>query len=242
MIDSGYNSNYNSLQLSLEKRMSHGLSFLADYTWSKSLNDFSESAGNESYYATYPFDRNANYGLATDDIPNTIKISGTWQVPSFNMTGAAGKLLSGWAVAPIITWRSGLPFSIMCGCDNSLTGDYVDRADFVSGATLGQAKLNSNRSHGALIQEYFNTAAFTQNAAGTFGNTPVYSIRILLCSRTRRSGSATRCNFAPKLSMPSTMLISASRMSFGVTGFPPRAAPSERSLILRGIRASCSLR
>ena len=37
MMDSGYNSNYNSLQLSLEKRMSHGLSFLANYTWSKAL-------------------------------------------------------------------------------------------------------------------------------------------------------------------------------------------------------------
>lgn len=171
MIDSGYNSHYNSLQLSLEKRMSYGLSFLADYTWAKAQDDFSESVNTESFYATNPFNRNANYGLSADDIANSIKISGTWQIPHFNLTGAADKLVNGWAVAPIITWRSGLPFSIMCGCDNSLTGDYVDRADFAPGATIAQAKLDPSRSHSDLIQEYFNPAAFTQNAPGTFGNT-----------------------------------------------------------------------
>jgi Carboxypeptidase regulatory-like domain/TonB dependent receptor/TonB-dependent Receptor Plug Domain len=170
-MDSGYNSNYNSLQLSVEKRMSHGLSFLADYTWSKALNDFSESVANESYYQTNPFNRNFNYGPDTTNVPNAIKFSGIWQLPHFNLSGAADKFLNGWAVAPLVTWRSGFPFSIMCGCDNSLTGDYVDRADFAPGATIAQAKLNPDRSHAALIQEYFNTAAFTQNAPGTFGNT-----------------------------------------------------------------------
>jgi len=172
MIDSGYNSHYNSFQLSLEKRMSYGLSFLADYTRARATDDFSESVNNESYYATNPFNRNANYGLTADNIANSVKISGTWQIPHFNLTGGlVDKLANGWAIAPIITWHSGLPFSIMCGCDNSLTGDYVDRADFTPGATLAQAKLNPNRSHTSLIQEYFNPAAFTQNAPGTFGNT-----------------------------------------------------------------------
>ena len=170
-MDSSYNSNYNSLQLSLEKQMSYGLSFLADYTWAKALDDFSESVNNESFYATNPFDRNANYGLSADDIANSIKFSGTWQIPHFHLTGAADKLVNGWAVAPLVTWQSGMPFSIMCGCDNSLTGDYVDRADFAPGATLATAKLNPNRPHSALIQEYFNPAAFTENAPGTFGDT-----------------------------------------------------------------------
>lgn len=169
---SGYNSHYNSLQLSLEKRMSYGFSFLADYTWAKALDDFSESINTSGvFYATNPFDRNANYGLSADDIANSIKVSGTWQSPHFHLTGVADKLANGWAVAPIITWRSGLPFSVVCGCDNSLTGDYVDRADFAPGATVAIAKLDPSRSHAALIQQYFNTAAFTENAAGTFGDT-----------------------------------------------------------------------
>jgi Carboxypeptidase regulatory-like domain/TonB dependent receptor-like, beta-barrel/TonB-dependent Receptor Plug Domain len=170
-MDSGYNSNYNALQLSVEKRMSYGLSFLANYTWSKALNDFSESVNNEAYYQTYPFNRSASYGPDTSNVPNVIKISGIWQVHHFNLSGAADKFLNGWQVAPIITWQSGFPFSVMGGLDNSFSGDYVDRADFVPGVTLAQAKLNPNRSHGALIQEYFNTAAFQANAIGTYGNT-----------------------------------------------------------------------
>jgi hypothetical protein len=171
MMDSGYNSNYHSLQLSLEKRMSHGLSFLANYTWSKALDDFSESASNESYYQTNPFNRNFNYGPSTTNVPNAIKFSGIWQIPHFKLSGTLDKLANGWALAPLVSWRSGFPFSIMCGCDNSLSGDYVDRADFAPGATIAQAKLDPNRSHTALIQEYFNIGAFTQNAPGTFGNT-----------------------------------------------------------------------
>ena len=171
MMDSGYNSNYNSFQLSLEKRMSHGLSFLADYTWAKALNDFSESVSNEAYYQTNPFNRNANYGPGTTNVPQAFKLSGTWQVPHFDLHGATDKLLNGWAVAPLMTWRSGYPFSVMSGMDNSMSGDYVDRADFAPGATIAQARLSANRSHAALIQEYFNPAAFTQNALGTYGNT-----------------------------------------------------------------------
>jgi hypothetical protein len=170
---SSYNSHYNSLQVSVEKRMSYGLSFLADYTWARATDDFSESINTSgSFYATNPFDRNANYGLSADDIANSIKFSSTWQVPRFHLTGLADKLANGWAIAPILTWHSGLPFSVMCGCDNALTGDgNTDRADFVPGATVATAKLDPSRSHSALIQEYFNIAAFTQSAPGTFGDT-----------------------------------------------------------------------
>ena len=70
----------------------------------------------------------------------------------------------------ISTWRSGFPFPIFSGTDNSFSGVGVDRADFV-GTNLGQAKLDPGRSHAQLIQEYFNRAVFVANAVGTFGNT-----------------------------------------------------------------------
>jgi hypothetical protein len=176
MIDSGYNSNYNALQLSLEKRLTHGISFLADYTWSKNMNDFSESASAESYYQTNPFNRGYNYGPDTSDIPNGVKFSGTWEVPHVKLSGAAGKLLNGWQVAPIVIWRSGFPFSVMSGLDNSFSGDYVDRADF-TGTNLNQAKLSTGRSHAQLMQEFFNTAVFGPNAIGTFGNSGKNNLR-----------------------------------------------------------------
>ena len=177
LIDSGYNSNYNSLQLSLQKRMSHGLSFLADYTWSRTFNDFSESPNFESYLQTNPYNRNFNYGPANSDVPSVFKFSGTWEVPHFDMTGASGKLLNGWEVAPILTWQSGYPFTVMSGLDNSFTGDYVDRANFI-GTNLSQAVLNPDRLHGALVQQYFNTSVFGPNLPlGTFGTSGKNNLR-----------------------------------------------------------------
>jgi hypothetical protein len=175
MMDSGFNSNYNSLQLSVERRVTQGFSLLADYAWSRSLNDFSESV-NSSYYQTNPFDRNFNYGPATTDLTNVIKFSGVWEVPHFNLRGAADRFLNGWRLAPIVTWQSGFPYTVMSGFDNSFSGDFVDRADFI-GTNLNQAKLDPNRSHNALTQEYFNTAVFGPNAIGTFGDSGKNNLR-----------------------------------------------------------------
>ena len=175
MIDSGFNSNYNSGQLSVERKASHGLSLLADYTWSRALNDFSETV-NSSYYQTNPFDRNFNYGPGTPDLTNVIKFSGIWEIPHFHLSGTAEKFLNGWRLSPIVNWRSGFPFTIMSGYDNSFSGDFVDRADFI-GTNFNQAKLDPNRSHNALTQEYFNTAVFGPNALGTFGSSGKNNLR-----------------------------------------------------------------
>ncbi len=58
-------SNYNGLQLKAEKRFSQGLSFLATYTWSKTLGNFSGDAGGSGYQD--PLNRRANYGPLTWD-------------------------------------------------------------------------------------------------------------------------------------------------------------------------------
>jgi len=71
---------------------------------------------------------------------------------------------------------SGLPYSLMSGLDNSYTGDYSDRADFI-GTKISQAKFNPDRPHGQLIQEYFNTALFVPNAVGNFGNSAKNNLR-----------------------------------------------------------------
>ena len=81
---------------------------------------------------------------------------------------AAG-FLNGWELTSIITWRSGFPFQIYAGSDNSFSGLGLDRADFI-GTSLSQARLNPNRSHGQLIQQYFNPAVFATNTVGTFGS------------------------------------------------------------------------
>jgi hypothetical protein len=163
--NSFYNSHYNSLQLNLEKRFNLGLSLLANYTWSKMIDNFGVYGG----FNTDPFDPNFDYGLSNDDVTHVIHFSGIWQVPTPKLTGVAGGFTKGWELTSIVNWRSGFPFPVYSGIDNSFSGVGVDRADFV-GTSLSQAKLDPNRSHGELIQQYFNPNVFVPNAVGTFGN------------------------------------------------------------------------
>jgi len=161
-----YNSHYHALQLNLEKRFSRGFSVLGNYSWSKMIDNFGVYGG----FNTNPFNPNFDRGISNDDITHVFHFSGIWQVPNPKMTGLAGGFLRGWEVTSIATWRSGFPFSIFSGSDNSFSHVGVDRADF-TGTSLSQAKLDPGRSHGQLIQEYFNKSVFMPNVDGTFGNT-----------------------------------------------------------------------
>ncbi|PYV92856.1 MAG: hypothetical protein DMG05_03310 [Acidobacteria bacterium] len=158
---SDINSNYHGLQLSLQKRFSRGLSLLANYTWSKTVDDYNHSN---------PFNRHFDYGRSDDDISHTLNVSGIWQLPKMNVSGLANGLLNGWALTSIMVWRAGFPFSIYSGLDNSFSGVGLDRADFV-GSDIHAAQLDSGRPHGQLISEFFDTSLFVPNAIGTFGNT-----------------------------------------------------------------------
>lgn len=154
--ESGNITNYHSLQLNAEKRFSHGYTILANYTWSKKMDD---------YGWTNPYDRSFDYGRSSEDIPHNFRFSNVWNVPNAPVQGLAAKILNGWMLNGIVTWQSGFPFSVTSGTDRSLTGIGRDRADYVGGDIL----LASDRSHGEMIKQYFNTDAFVTNATGTFG-------------------------------------------------------------------------
>lgn len=163
LFSSDNNSHYNSLRLNLEKRFSRGFTILANYTWSRMLDDLSPNGANGR---TDPFNRHFDYGVSSDDVPHVFNFSGVWDIPSAPLHGLANRLVNGWQLTAITNWRSGFPFSVFSNQDNSLSGIGSDRADYIGGA----AGLGSGRSHGQLAQEYFNVAAFVPNAIGTFGN------------------------------------------------------------------------
>lgn len=164
LYESSNNTNYHSLQLSAEKRFSMGLSILANYTWSKKMDD---------YRWTTPNDRRFDYGLSGEDVPHNFKFSNVWQAPQIATRGVLGKIVNGWMLNSIVTWQSGFPFTVTSGRDNSFTGIGRDRADFLG----GKATLDSGRPHGELIARYFDTSLFTVNAIGTFGNSGKNNLR-----------------------------------------------------------------
>ncbi|HEY7305530.1 MAG TPA: TonB-dependent receptor [Bryobacteraceae bacterium] len=167
-IDSSINSNYNGLQLTTEKRLSYGLSLLANYTYSKELNDFApaQSGGRN----TNPFDRHFDYGPSSDDLAHVFNFSGTYEFPHVAAGGFKDKLVNGWKLSAIVSWHTGPPFTVFSGFDNSFSAVNKDRTDFI-GTKISQAQLGSDRSHGEMIQQWFDTSLFVANAVGTFGNT-----------------------------------------------------------------------
>ncbi len=169
-INSGVDSNYNAAQITFEKRMTHGFSFLSNFTWARELNDFGPIGGSQYLTNTCPCGRHFDYGPSDDDVNKTFKMNGAYLVPHIGLPKGVDAILNGWEVSGTALWQSGFPFSLFSGQDNSESGILGDRAD-LNVPNIQQAILGSGRSHAAQVAEWFNTNAFAQNAPLTFGNT-----------------------------------------------------------------------
>jgi hypothetical protein len=108
--------------------------------------------------------------LSDFDLSHSIATSFVWQFPSFAKRDNffLKRVVSGGQVSGIWMWQVGMPFTIFSGADNSLTGVGMEHLDYVPGFS---AYLDPNRPRGEVVEQYFNVAAFQQNALGTFGNT-----------------------------------------------------------------------
>lgn len=161
-------SNYNGLQFTLTKHSEKGLTLISNYSWSKCLDNDSQTTGTVSIINK--FNVNADYAPCDFNLGQIANISLVYDlplVPQFH--GIADKVLNHWQLTTITVLHSGNFFSISSGVDNSLTGPTTnsstnDLADRVLGVSLARPAGVSRRL------EYFNTAAFQENALGTFGN------------------------------------------------------------------------
>lgn len=166
MTNDGF-SNYDALQVTLEKRFTRQLMFLAHYTFSKSLDNESVEA-QFTVNSPNPYSTTSNYGLSDFYTPHNFSFWSVWQAPALSGRSQWLKLpLGGWQSSGIWMWRSGTPFNVTSGQDRSFSGVGLDRADLV-----GDPHLPGDRTRAQTISQYFNTAAFTLNAVGTFGNVP----------------------------------------------------------------------
>lgn len=113
---------YHSMQVSLEKRLSRGLSFGAHYTWSAFIDDASEifnpSVSGEVAVSQDSFNRRADRGRSTYDRPHRFSTNIVYDLPLFTrQTGVVGHILGGWQVNAFITLQSGPPFTVLNGVD-----------------------------------------------------------------------------------------------------------------------------
>lgn len=169
-IQSTAQSTYNSLQMSLTKRLSRGLQFLASYTYAKSIDN--ASGGSDSTgevrdtinIAGNQLDNRANRGASDFDRTHRFVLSYLWDLPrpAFAARSTAGRLLfSHWQIAGIITAMSGLPIDITDGGAGSFYGlsggnNSFVRPSWAPGATTGTATSNIPAGY------FFNPLAFVR--------------------------------------------------------------------------------
>jgi hypothetical protein len=179
------NSSYNALQVSLRKRFAHGLSMLASYTYSKTLDDAStfnitgsasQSVAGENDLAQNPFDVKSEYGRSMFDARHRFVVSYQWNLPWFNYPqNWYGHILGNWQVNGITTLMSNTPFTVYDSSNPSLQGSAPEISGFYSSRPniVGNPNAGTCPQNGAAVRTpecWFNTGAFQQAQTGQFGN------------------------------------------------------------------------
>jgi hypothetical protein len=172
---SEYNSNYNSLQSSVTKRLSHGFQFLGSYTWSRNLDETSGSSGSEVFelWLLTNDQRNprGDYGLTDFDRTHRGVFSLTYTTPAFaTMPSLVRHAITGWQASGIFVAQSGTPITILDDNAGAVYGNYP----FENRAQLsGTARPSTSGSlYSRVIGQYLNPAAFTSAPEAPNGTSP----------------------------------------------------------------------
>jgi TonB dependent receptor-like, beta-barrel len=160
-LSSNSNSIYNSLQSSLQKRFSQGYMFKVNYTFSRSIDSFSD----EGQFQTQHDQLNPalNRGLSDFHRKHRLITSGTWDLPF-----KGNRLVSGWSVSGIGIVQSGTPFTVRdtC-CSGFLYPNSNIRPNMAPGATHDD--LATEGPVNSRVSNYLNRSAFVPSGA-QFGN------------------------------------------------------------------------
>ena len=166
MIESQANSIYHSLQMRLQQRLSKGLSLLASYTYSKSIDDSSNffSSTGDSNFPQNSNDLSAERGLSNFDIRNRFTLSYAYDLP----IAKGHRWLGGWQSFGVLTFQSGQPLTVLLlrDDDNSNTG----QTDILGGSNDRPNVLTNPNLSNPSAAEWFNTSAFVTPPYGSFGN------------------------------------------------------------------------
>jgi len=113
---SGGTDQYHSLQTTLQRRFTHGLSMGAQYTWAKELG--TSSGSNEATTSQSPYSFPLDYGRGTFDIRHTLNATVLYDVPfgrgrAHSLSGPLDAVAGGWQVGGIVNFRSGVPIDVL---------------------------------------------------------------------------------------------------------------------------------
>ena len=246
--DPSAGSDYNSLQFKVTRRFSNGLSFLASYTYSKSLDDnegdegFGGGVGNgDAQDDNRPW---LDWSRSLTDARNRLVFSYIYELPVgkgrhyMNTGGAANAVLGGWQLSGVTSFQSGFPFTVTGSGSYSNTGSATPRPDRTC---FGNGPKT--------LAEWFDTSCFTeaplaaalQNGIYEFGNSgrnilsgPGYNDFDFLAMKRFALGERVKLEFraelynlfnTPNFAYPHTNVSSATFGIINNTNGPARRSP-----------------
>ncbi|HVB34418.1 MAG TPA: carboxypeptidase-like regulatory domain-containing protein [Patescibacteria group bacterium] len=130
MYESIANSSYNSLQVNVKKRMSHGIQMQLAYTWSHAIDDASDPLAPTAGNSAVPVNSfnlkaergNSNFDVRQRGVINFIYDPNIGRGRAFLSRGLVGRVFEGWQMAGILTFQTGLPYDVFSYQDNQHTG------------------------------------------------------------------------------------------------------------------------
>jgi hypothetical protein len=164
VLSSIFSSDYNGLQVSVERRGSR-LMGKAYYSFGRGYEDVDfQGGGLPGVQNATKLD--AERARNSNDRTHSLVLSGVWRLDYLrNSSSVASVLARDWTVSAIATFQTGLPVTIAAGTDRNFDGLTNDRADLV-----GNPELDHGRPIDQVIEGWFNVGAFAVPAVGTDGN------------------------------------------------------------------------
>ncbi len=169
---------YNSLQAVLQKEISHGLQYQVSYTFSKCMSDntgyygaWNNALSADAYWQNV-YDQRSEYAPCYYDARHVLSSYAVYDLPvgrgkmlGKNVNAAVNQVIGGWAVSPIVSFRTGWPLPVYESNDNSGTNSRGPRAN-----CNGLPPITKTPISGIGIWWFQNSGQFTDPGVGSFGN------------------------------------------------------------------------
>jgi hypothetical protein len=178
------NSSFHSLQLSVEKRMTHGLTILGNYTFSKSIDDLPAGAGVTGFdtYSARPWDDPLRHqfdrGPSEFDHTHRFVASFVYDLPGFkNSSTVVRQVFGGWEYTGVVSAQTGRPFTVLQGAELSGTQIGADRGTVLTGTDpYGDNQCGTTVN----CVSWMDKTAFATNAqaVGTYGTSGKNAFRM----------------------------------------------------------------
>ncbi|MBI4875964.1 MAG: TonB-dependent receptor [Acidobacteria bacterium] len=171
LVDNGGSGNYHSLGTKFTKRYSNGMTYLASYTWAKSIDNATaiRNLGGDTLFPQNSYCRACERARSGHDTRHRFVTSALWDLPfgkgrKYALENpAANAVAGGWQMSSILTLQTGFPLTVTNGQDASNTGAFFDRPN----ATGKKPEIPRGQQKPG---RFFNTDAFVRNPNGTHGN------------------------------------------------------------------------